>query len=138
MTDAEDLHEIEMRAKLEQEAEIEQRRKEYLARKSVAVTEIPSAAAIVTLPRNVTDVKELAKIATPYAIQTLLNIALNEDAPPAARVSAATVLLDRGHGKAAASMEISGKLTLLQLVQESMKIDKANAITIEADEEVVI
>lgn len=137
MTDADDLRELEIKAKLEQDAEIEARRKEYALRKT-AVAVVKAVCPKVTLPKEITDVKELAKIAMPYAVQALLDIAYDEDSPPAARVSAATVLLDRGFGKAAASMEISGKLTLLQLVQESMKIDKENAITIEVEEEVVI
>lgn len=139
MTDSEDLYELEMKAKLEQEAEIEARRVAYRLEKALKATAVAvTPVKQVMLPAEITDVKELAKLATPYAVQTLLNIALDEKESAAARVSAATVLLDRGHGKAAASLEVSGKLTLLQLVQESMKIEHEKAITIEAEEEVVI
>jgi len=137
LTDAEDLYEIELKAKLDQDAEIEERRRARAEKKDLPAVKKDDKV-FVALPKNITDVKELAKIAMPYAVQALLDIAYDVEAPPAARVSAATVLLDRGFGKASASLEVSGKLTLLQLVQESMKIDKENAITIQPEEEVVI
>ncbi len=40
--------------------------------------------------------------------QALDEIVEDKDAPAAARVSAASVLLDRGHGKAAQLVEVSG------------------------------
>ena len=44
----------------------------------------------------------LAREKTPDAIKTLAEIMLDKDASPSARVSAASELLDRGHGKAPA------------------------------------
>lgn len=45
------------------------------------------------------DVRELAKSYAPGAIETLKKIMDDPKAPPAARVGAATAILDRGYGK---------------------------------------
>ena len=45
------------------------------------------------------DLQELARQKSPEAIITLASIMHDEKAPPAARVSAANALLDRGYGK---------------------------------------
>lgn len=50
-------------------------------------------------PKALRDVQELARKATPAAIKTLTTIAQGEKFPAAARVSAATALLDRAWGK---------------------------------------
>lgn len=42
---------------------------------------------------------EIAKSHTEAAIKTLAEIMQDEDAPPSSRVSAASAILDRGHGK---------------------------------------
>jgi hypothetical protein len=52
-------------------------------------------------PKALREVEEVARQHTPMAIRTLATIAKDEDAPPAARVSAATTLLDRAWGKPA-------------------------------------
>jgi hypothetical protein len=52
-----------------------------------------------TLNRATAEVKVLAQEYTAAAILTLAEIMANPEAPPAARVSAASALLDRGHGK---------------------------------------
>lgn len=46
-----------------------------------------------------TDLRSLARSHTASAVRTLARIMAEPDAPPAARVSAASVLLDRGWGK---------------------------------------
>lgn len=48
-----------------------------------------------------TEIKSLARAHTDTAIKVLAGIMNQSDAPPAARVSAATSLLDRGWGKPA-------------------------------------
>jgi len=56
------------------------------------------------LPRvakSITDIRAEARKHTNTAIKTLVGIATQAKAPPAARVTAAQVLLDRGWGKAA-------------------------------------
>src|SRR5678816_1784552 len=50
-------------------------------------------------PKVVAEVKELARTHTGAAIETLVSIMSNPKAAPAARVSAANSLLDRGYGK---------------------------------------
>ena len=50
-------------------------------------------------PKVVAEVKELARAHTREAIETLVLIMSNPKAAPAARVSAANALLDRGYGK---------------------------------------
>jgi hypothetical protein len=50
-------------------------------------------------PKIVAEVRELAREHTTDAIQTLVSIMTNPKAAPAARVSAANALLDRGYGK---------------------------------------
>ena len=50
-------------------------------------------------PKVVAQVKELAREHTGEAIETLVSIMTNPKYAPAARVSAANALLDRGYGK---------------------------------------
>jgi hypothetical protein len=50
-------------------------------------------------PKVVAEIKELARAHTGKAIETLVSIMANPKAAPAARVSAANALLDRGYGK---------------------------------------
>ena len=50
-------------------------------------------------PKVVAEVKELARAHTGEAIKTLVSIMTNPKSAPAARVSAANALLDRGYGK---------------------------------------
>ena len=49
-------------------------------------------------PKVVAEVKGLAREYTSQAIETLVSIMTNTKAAPAARVSAANALLDRGYG----------------------------------------
>jgi Family of unknown function (DUF5681) len=50
-------------------------------------------------PKVVAEVRELARAHTGKAIETLVSIMTNTKSAPAARVSAANALLDRGYGK---------------------------------------
>jgi hypothetical protein len=50
-------------------------------------------------PKVIAEVKELARAHTGEAIETLVSIMTNPKSAPAARVSAANSLLDRGYGK---------------------------------------
>lgn len=50
-------------------------------------------------PSNVKDIRSAARIHTGMALRTLAGICAQPDCPPAARVAAATALLDRGWGK---------------------------------------
>jgi hypothetical protein len=49
-------------------------------------------------PKGLSDVIELARLHTTDAIRALCHVANQEDAAPAARVAAATAILDRGWG----------------------------------------
>lgn len=51
---------------------------------------------------------DLAKGYTEQAINALVEVLTEEGAPHAARITAATALLDRGWGRPAQSLEISG------------------------------
>lgn len=61
------------------------------------------------VPNRVTaDIKALAQLYGPDAIDTLAEIMKNEGHPPAARVAAAKELIDRGFGKAVQTVHASG------------------------------
>lgn len=51
------------------------------------------------MAKTPTDIRSLARSHTELALNTLVGVASSPDAPHAAKVSAATALLDRGWGK---------------------------------------
>lgn len=55
-------------------------------------------------PKEIRQLKELAREHTVEAIETFVKIMRDKEAPPAARVMAADKLLDRGYGKATQHM----------------------------------
>ena len=55
--------------------------------------------------RSLADIRSLARNHTKTAINVLVKIMQSKDATPAARVSAANAILDRGWGKAAQQSE---------------------------------
>lgn len=62
------------------------------------------------MPRKakpIIDIRSLARVHTSMAVRTLVGIAKQPKTPPAARVAAATALLDRGWGKP--SQPLTGK-----------------------------
>lgn len=80
------------------------------------------------LPRGVGEVKKLARAWTSKAIETLAEIMQDVGAPPAARVNAATSLLDRGYGKAVQQIEAGGPGAFSDLADDELDafiIDKA-------------
>jgi hypothetical protein len=50
-------------------------------------------------PKAVGHLRELARKHTAEAVGTLLAVMMNSKSPPAARVAAASAMLDRGHGR---------------------------------------
>jgi hypothetical protein len=58
-------------------------------------------------PKILADVRELARAHTASAMNALVQIVEDENAPPAARVTAANSLLDRGYGKPEAKIDAS-------------------------------
>ena len=58
--------------------------------------------------KTLTEIKSIARSHTRTAIRVLVGIMRSKDATPAARVSAANAILDRGWGKATQPLESSG------------------------------
>lgn len=68
------------------------------------------------------EVKEAAKAHTLDMIAVLVEVASDKDAPPSARVAAASAVLDRGHGKPVASVEAKvAKVDLSQMHLEALR-----------------
>ena len=65
-----------------------------------ALPMVPEAAPLPVIPAGVdrNDVKGMAEAFTPTAMETLVDVACN-GATDSARVAAASVILERGHGK---------------------------------------
>jgi hypothetical protein len=61
--------------------------------------------------RIVADGKALARECAPKAISTLKTIMLDVKAPPAARIGAATAILDRGFGKPTQAVDVTHEVT---------------------------
>lgn len=64
-----------------------------------------------------TDIKALARVHTETALWVLAKIMSADDAPPAARVAAANALMDRGWGKAAQAIEVSGEIVASKVIR---------------------
>jgi Family of unknown function (DUF5681) len=60
--------------------------------------------------KMVVEVKTAARELTQEAIDTLASVMKDLKAPPAARISAAVALLDRGHGRPAQAVNVSGAI----------------------------
>ncbi|MGB8896959.1 MAG: DUF5681 domain-containing protein [Pseudolabrys sp.] len=56
-------------------------------------------------PKILADIREVARAHTASAMNALVQIVENNNAPPAARVAAANSLLDRGYGKPEAKID---------------------------------
>lgn len=56
-------------------------------------------------PAVAPEVREAARAYTTEMLSVLVNVAMDEGAPAAARVTAATAVLDRGHGKPTVSVD---------------------------------
>jgi hypothetical protein len=65
------------------------------------------------VPASCRDVREAARQYTPQALKTLINVMENPKAPSSARVQAASVLLDRGWGKAPVMEPIAERQELI-------------------------
>jgi hypothetical protein len=71
--------------------------------------------------RTLTEIRSLARSHTRTAINVLVGIMRSDDATPAARVSAANAILDRGWGRAAQPLE-TGEDGALQLIHRIERI----------------
>lgn len=73
------------------------------------------------MAKTPTDIRSLARSHTNSAIKTLAGIMNESEAPAAARVSAASALLDRGWGKPNQTMEMTVKrVTASQLGDDEL------------------
>ena len=61
-----------------------------------------------SVAKNLVEIRSLARSHTRTALRVLVGIMRSEDATPAARVSAANAILDRGWGKATQPLENGG------------------------------
>jgi hypothetical protein len=66
--------------------------------------------------------QDLAREHTQTAVEALIGVLTDDEAPHAARVSAAGVILDRGWGKPKQDVEHSGNLTIV--VNKLMNLDE--------------
>ena len=84
------------------------------------VPKTPKEALPVTLPElpDTEEVRELARFVMPQAFKVLLAMMLSDDTPPAIRQRCAETIIDRGYGKAAQSIEHTGKVQFEQLIVE--------------------
>lgn len=72
------------------------------------------------MPKVLTEIKSLARVHTEASIRTLAAIMKQKKSPPAARVAAATALMDRGWGKPAQAIvgdEEGGPLQLIHRIE---------------------
>jgi hypothetical protein len=82
----------------------------------------PGAAA--AAKKIIADVRELAKELTLKAMMALEAVLDSETAPPAAKVSAANSILDRGWGRPKESVDVTHAKSLEELVLESYQIGR--------------
>ena len=75
----------------------------------------------VSKARTLTEIRSLARSHTRTAINVLVGIMRSSDATPAARVSAANAILDRGWGKVAQPIE-NGEDGVLELIHRIERI----------------
>jgi hypothetical protein len=74
------------------------------------------------------DVKEAAKALTPKALATLERVMDDPKAPPAARVGAATAVLDRGWGRPTQSIEGHVGLTFERMILMATERDERQTL----------
>lgn len=64
-----------------------------------------------------TDVKALARVHTETALNVLKGVMTNDQAPPAARVAAATAILNRGWGQPHQSIDMTAEITTTKVIR---------------------
>ncbi len=71
------------------------------------------------LPKTILEIRSLARGHTRTALNVLVGVMRNKDATPAARVSAANAILDRGWGKATQPLQNGddGPLELIHRIE---------------------
>lgn len=76
----------------------------------------------------IADVKAAARDLTPQALGTLQTIMNDPKAPPAARVGAATAVLDRGWGRPTQSIEGQVGLTFATMIQMAIEREERQTL----------
>ena len=76
-------------------------------------------------PKVLMEVVELAREHTPAAIVRLAKIVQNDDAPPAAQVAAATVLLERGWGKPVQPIDAQVDMRATWVIRAPLPVESA-------------
>ena len=74
------------------------------------------------MPKMLTSIRSLARSHTRAALSVLVKVMRSEDATPAARVSAANAILDRGWGKATQPVGSSadGTIELIHRIERTI------------------
>jgi hypothetical protein len=72
-------------------------------------------------PKKDYDLAALAQKHAEKAVLTLVDVMSNEEAPPSARVSAAAEILDRGFGRAPASLDVNHKLGISEEFEQFIR-----------------
>jgi hypothetical protein len=86
-------------------------------------------------PKVIGELKELASIHTPQAIQTLADVMNDKEAPHAARVAASTALLDRVYGRPSQNVEARIETVDMGKAAASVLMDLANRAKLRKAEE---
>lgn len=73
------------------------------------------------MARTLTEIRSLARSHTQTAVRVLVGIMRSKDATPAARVSAANAILDRGWGKATQPLE-NGRAGAIELIHRIERV----------------
>jgi hypothetical protein len=84
-------------------------------------------------PRVIGEVQDLARSHTIEAIETLATIMRDDSVSPAARVSAAGILLDRGYGKAPQFIDASFNRPIANLSDEELMMIAAGGSGLERE-----
>jgi uncharacterized protein DUF5681 len=94
----------------------------------------PKKPAAIVARQLVADAKALAQQCAPEAVLTLKTIMLNEKAPPTARISAATAILDRGYGKPRQEVEMR-QFNIARLNDEQLdELERLTLLMLDDDE----
>jgi hypothetical protein len=86
-------------------------------------------------PKIFTEVKQAAREHTEAAIETLVGVVNNEEAPTAARVAAANAILDRGWGKPGQYVETSVRKKPIREMTDEELMEAIAAARDDSDDE---
>jgi hypothetical protein len=93
----------------------------------------PNPAGRPKMPKTAKEVRDIARLHTPAAIETLARVMKNPKSPAPARVAAAAAILDRGWGKPSGDLENAEGLIIQVVKFANQQIDAPEIKTIEHD-----